>query len=608
MSQHNRIQSVTRRSVSFSVYAYALIASFAFINARAELFPSARRFDWKPGVTVGVPGGVDQYLSGGANDRKKIIDVTKPPYNADNTGATNCLSAINTAIADAIGPCVVYLPAGTYRVDGQLYFDENRDDVTLRGAGMNATIIKRYGGGGSMIYLGTSADAVGMTTVTGERGKGATTLTVADASGLRAGQCIYIRPDDVRDDAKIVAGAYPIVHVSSYRGTRQQISRITNISSNTITIFPPLTFDCSGLTTTVSGFGRQLERVGIEDLTLDASTQSGDPVQVGIYYDHVYACWTRNVKVYKIYNRAIVWASVLQCEARRCELRERMNADGPNSAGILTGNANFCLFEDNIVYRFFPAIEVAGATNGNVFAYNCLEDSRSGDVIGGCLNSNHGPHNSFNLYEGNVAPSFQADGYYGSTSEDTVYRNWFHCTVLGHPEARGYAFRLNRFTRGYNVIGNIIGQGTQWGLPNIGNANFDGVAQPTAGDFWTDWTAFKTAEPGRGPGPGGYQELDLDVEASSTFKGNFYALAADAPASEATIGTDSLLPSQFRTAKPAWFGDLAWPPFDSNKADAASYDDIPAGYRFTHDGQNPPGVSSPTPPRAPSNLRVEPGI
>ena len=37
---------------------------------------------WKPGVTVGVPGGIP-------TDRKHLIDVTTAPYNADNSGATD---------------------------------------------------------------------------------------------------------------------------------------------------------------------------------------------------------------------------------------------------------------------------------------------------------------------------------------------------------------------------------------------------------------------------------------------------------------------------------------------------------------------------------------
>ena len=60
----------------------------------AEIIPADRLADWKPGVTVGVPGGIP-------TNRTHLIDVTKAPYNADNTGAADAQRAIQKAIADA---------------------------------------------------------------------------------------------------------------------------------------------------------------------------------------------------------------------------------------------------------------------------------------------------------------------------------------------------------------------------------------------------------------------------------------------------------------------------------------------------------------------------
>ena len=47
-----------------------------------------------------------------------MINVTLPPYNADNTGATDVTTVLQQAIDDAgaAGGGVVYLPAGTYQV------------------------------------------------------------------------------------------------------------------------------------------------------------------------------------------------------------------------------------------------------------------------------------------------------------------------------------------------------------------------------------------------------------------------------------------------------------------------------------------------------------
>ena len=73
----------------------------------ADILPADRLADWS---VAGVPGGIP-------TDRTKLIDVTKAPYSADNSGAADAQPAIMKAIANAQDNEVVYLPAGTYRVN-----------------------------------------------------------------------------------------------------------------------------------------------------------------------------------------------------------------------------------------------------------------------------------------------------------------------------------------------------------------------------------------------------------------------------------------------------------------------------------------------------------
>ena len=133
--------------------------------------------------------------------------------------------------------------------------------------------------------------------------------------------------------------------------------------------------------------------------------------------------------------------------------------------------------------------------------------------------------------------------------------------------------------------------GTAMGQPNIGNGSSSGTAPP-----WADWGSY--------PGPGGFQELDLGVEATLIRKGNYNYFAKAIPASE-SLGGDALPNSLYLTAKPAWFGNLNWPPFNPSNPGTPAYTHIPAGYRFVN-GTNPPGAStlppipSSTPPPAPS--------
>ena len=50
----------------------------------------------------------------------------------------------------------------------------------------------------------------------------------------------------------------------------------------------------------------------------------------------------------------------------------------------------------------------------------------------------------------------------------------------------------------------------------MGNSWSNGkTAQPSKGPYWADWERTVASEPGKGPGPGGFQELDLDVKVTT---------------------------------------------------------------------------------------------
>ena len=100
------------------------------------------------------------------------------------------------------------------------------------------------------------------------------------------------------------------------------------------------------------------------------------------------------------------------------------------------------------------------------------------------------------------------------------------------------------------------------------------------------------------PGSGGYQELDLDVEATTLKKANAY-MPVGIPSAESLGGT-ALPPSLYLLAKPIWFGHLSWPPFDPG-APNLNYEAIPAGYRFMR-GVDPPGTGA-SAPQMPTSLK-----
>jgi hypothetical protein len=256
------------------------------------------------------------------------------------------------------------------------------------------------------------------------------------------------------------------------------------------------------------------------------------------------------------------------------------------------------LIEDNVLVDQFPHVEVNG-TCGSVFAYNFCYDSAvfvGHDSMLGCsIDTNHGPHSSFNLYEGNVAQRFQSDGYHGSSSHDTAFRNWFHATSEKTSEF-WICVNLNRFTRDYSIVGNVLGEKAYaWqyevepvgfaydrhyiyslGYPNMGNGWANGkTAQLSKGKPWEDWDKVRAGQPH--PGPNGYQELDLDVKATTLLKGNYNYRDRGVPVGE-SLGGAMLPKSLYLKEKPAWFGGLAWPPFGPD-ADFEK-NKIPAQVRF----------------------------
>jgi len=638
-----------------SVLAALALGGLSATALNAELIPASRVVNWTAGVAVGVPGGIP-------TNRTRLINVTLPPYNANNSGTSDASAAIQAAIDAASPNDVVYLPAGRYLISNTISIRHNKDSITVRGAGMENTIIDARVN--TVFTVGSGSDyqwawpVVG-NNVTAGMTQGSTEITIADTSAFSTGQIIQVAVENQTDPAAIAAGATPIVSVGGYAYLRRQLTRVTSKTSSTLKIFPPIHFTPdAGLKARVNVAQFQTDFVGIEDMTLDGT--NGQMI-FPIMFQQCYGSWISSIKIINTQNYGVFFTDSLNCEARKCVIRDR-KVGGSNGAGVLLGHVGNSLIEDNIIVGIFPAVEVNTSSTGNVVAYNVLENS-----IGGTLNTNHAPHNSFNLYEGNITPNMQADGYFGSASDDTFFRNWMHGTDKTLT-LRTFMTSLNRFTRNYSFVGNIFGEagttGTSpysFGNPNMGNSMYNNTARPSQNRFWRDWGATGTVTSrssdsagsvqlngggvfvgqlvilrwendnnlhriisvssvngstitwnnGTGtPVPaqgtvvkvyfesGGYQELDEDVGATTVLKANYFFGTRSIPQNEA-IGGDSLPASLFRTSKPEWFGTLKWPPFDPFDP-APSFSSIPAGFRYINLGNEPPaGVAA-----APSNVRV----
>ena len=640
------LHRLARKVVGITATVLAVIQP---LTVKAELIPAARVVDWTAGVSVGVPGGIP-------TNRTRLINVTQSPYNADNTGSTNASPAIQSAINAAVAGDIVYIPPGRYLINDIIYIGHNKDSITVRGAGMDATVLDvrsttafSVGSGSDYNWSWPSSG----NSITAGLNKGSTEITIQDTSAFSVGQIMQVAVENQLGTDAIRAGATPIISVAGYKNLRRQLTRVVGKTSTTLQISPSLHYTVdSGLKAYAHVAQLQTDFVGIEDLALDCINGSA---VFPIMFQQCYGSWVKGVKITSLSNYGLYLTDSLNCEARLCVIRDRKSG-GSNGAGVLLGHVGNSLIEDNIVVGIFPAIEVNFSSTGNVVAYNLLENS-----VGGTLNTNHAPHNSFNLYEGNICPNFQSDGYFGGASDDTFFRNWFHGTNKDRT-LRTFMTSLNRFTRNYSLVGNILGEegtvGTtpySFGNPNMGNSMFTGTAKPSSGSFWADWGATGTLSsrasdtggsvtlnsgavsvgqlvavrwnndeqhhqvysvsavngqtfswtgggnsplPPQGTAvrvytqPAGYQEMDLDVAATTVLRANYFYGTRAIPASEA-LGGLTLPQSLFRGTKPDWFGNLPWPPFNP-LAPAPTFTSIPAGFRYVN-GTNPAGGLS-TPP------------
>ena len=512
------------------------------------IIPTDRLYEW--GAYCGVPGGIP--------DRATIYRTLT---------VANTTAEINAAIAACPENQVVYLAAGTYRI-GQIDFG-SKHGITLRGAGAGETIIQPTATPCFVNTDKTYAEASGIDVVGGYT-KDSTAITLASAptSQFVAGNIIAITeaisPDiwgrdiGVYTRTTVPAGA-SIEGLNQYRCFRH-MNRITSVVGNTINLAAPLPLDFSpslnvkAYPPSSSGF---FSLCGIEDLTIDCNNSVGQPIRF-ISADR---CWVKDVEVKGVASsdrgQILIYKS-FQCEVRRCYIHDvsgfPTQQDG--YAVCFDYGASNCLLVDNIARRVASLNESNGAA-ANAYIYNYAMDQQRATYSGQGLFINHGPHGFMDLYEGNIVYNVSNDGYHGSGSHHTAFRNNIN-GVNSNPMYSGYWHMINLCRGSYyhTIVGNIIGD-SSWtvenydfpvggsgqgvyrlGFPNVENNSL------TPAIVWANYDA-------------GYP--DPNVAATLLRHGN-YDYFSKATVWDDTISSRTIPNSLFYSTKPDYFGALQWPP------------------------------------------------
>lgn len=595
--------------------AVGTLASSALVGSAAVISPE-RLASWSG--NVGVPGGIPKRTTIFVN--VATTSVTK--YRCFGDGVTDNLTAIQNAINDCPVGQVVYVPAGTYRVSGQIriYY---RNNWTLRGDGPGKTIFT--GGGGSMFALGQAPwinEWPATTAITGGATAGSTSITVASTASLQNGQMMFLEQDN--DGTNVfgfgsggtgtpTANADDRLHDNTAVFNHRVM--VTNITGNTVSFIPPLPFDFNpALNPRAVGFGSivGLQYVGLEDLTINGSSTGQ-----GVWFQGMFGSWLKNVELTGWGTFGFKFDYVACVSVVDCYIHEPAGFNWSRGYPLQFDMANNCLVQNNIFYKYQDGLMVQGGCGANVIAYN-LFFREYNSYLGtqnmlASLYGNHTAYPQFNLWEGNYGNGVQLDFYYGPSRTATFLRNYL---TGADPEITTgrVVMKLDSHQWSNNVVGNILGssgtapalyamlpkQTINWVQTFPVTWTYD---SGTANFSYSQATIFRLGYPYSGnnssagaanpPTTGQLNYIDLSVKSNTLIHGNWDA-ANNAVTWDANIADHSIPSSYYLPAKPDWFGSLNWPPFESTNGSlmtVMSLTNLPAGYRFVH-GVNPPAAAS----------------
>jgi hypothetical protein len=291
-----------------------------------------------------------------------------------------------------------------------------------------------------------------------------------------------------------------------------------------------------------------------------------------------------------------MFQNATNCTVEHCDASStRAPGAGANTEGLdLYSNSCWCLVQncamDNAGFPMIILGDWAGGCVGNVIAYNFCHNETGATSGPMAISGNHGPHNMFNLWEGNFAQNYASDGYYGSDSHNTLARNYFS----GQYDRASYddecAIALAHWASTYNIVGNILGTPSYSMIYEASGVSYQNGAIYRLGFPNEGNRSYADS----GPNPSAPSCFDTNVAATLLRKGNYDYV------NNARDTSDTITNSYYLVAKPGWFGDLTWPAFDPASPGTPAPTQIPAGYRYVH-GVDPPGAFSTV---APSNAKT----
>lgn len=549
------------------VFAFLFALTEFVLVADAWELPTSRMAVWTG--NVGVEGGIPTRTT-------KRNCVTSD--GAKGNGSTDDTAAIRNCITNTPTGTVAFLPSGTYKVTETITIPSNK---TLRGAGIDLTIISAEAGLNDIIRIGAGYTSSTLLTINSGYTKGSTQLVLADASSIADGN--YILINELNDSSiPVTSMGYggSCTWCDQFGGTRlrAQVVKVTNKSGNTITVSLPLfyTFSASN-SPKVMKLNTFTEYAGIEDLTVKNGSGASSGKRTNIMFMGVANSWVKNVKVDTCGKRCIDMRTYFyRVEVRDSYITQCVdywNSDTCYGTQVAEGSNS--LVENNIYDTTAMGPMLMWGASGNVVAYNYAYKVHRTQSIDSWFWPNtwtHGAHTSYNLWEGNEMAGLNWDGYWASHSHNTAFRNRFvgkdvtADLVGGHLEVA--AIITEKDNNYNNIIGNVLGL-TGWSNKYEERETY----------YWASNTIYATG--GKSPGGGDtkaytsmLRHMNYDYVTNAVKKCN----DSGEPGCQGG-SSDTLLPaSLYLSSKPSWWGNQLWPPIGPDVPGYAA--SIPAKDRF----------------------------
>jgi hypothetical protein len=464
---------------------------------RSSLYPE----NWKPGFKDNQGRFLHDFSYAGYHNGEKeipyitanIVDVTLPPYNADNTGVADVTTIIQQALDDvgSAGGGIVYLPTGTFRIktpSGSDYgLHIKYDSTILRGAGPDSTFLfhdETYMRKKDIIHVrsewsdwfspnGTTTDiTVDLTNPT-------RIIPVTSVSGFNVGDNIIISssPTDEWIEEHKMTGIWTASAIHGVAFMRQ-IDSIDAVRNLLIIDVPTRYFLKTRDNSRVYHANKHISECGIENLSIgnrenpktgwdEESYSTNGTGAWDVHFSQVIQfkysqnCWVRNVHTYKpavnsddvhILSNCLILSYCRNITIDSCFFQKPQYEGGGGNGYMYTLSSNDCLIKNSIAnhgrhnYDFkYPY------SNGNVI-HNCLaENSKYSSDFHMYLSM----ANLFDVCESNgdyFESSFRpygGDAIHGYTSTQSVFYN---LKGTAYNPDRDYLIESRQFGWGY-IIG-----------------------------------------------------------------------------------------------------------------------------------------------------------